>query len=299
MKNETEITIAYIALEHAEEAFVGEQRRVTQSTGRLEGLKVRAVQTEDEYIPLVQEINLGRFELRGVTPALQSAADASVPRLEEPDRLEIDFHPVQILALVRTRENRLVLADLGEGQVDLPQDIRLLGVVPAPAGTFEVTSYDSLTKQNNKLGYHFNGTVPTIWVNLALRKREAAQAEKRRRQEEIEKERRDAAEHAEQERIAAQMREAAEAMPVEMFETKDREVAAQLRAAYRLQIVQSKRAKDANGQVIFSIEDPEGHGPGIAAAVATKRKELAAQHEDPDAWFERQRREADEVLSAR
>jgi hypothetical protein len=64
-----------------------------------------------------------------------------------------------------------------------------------------------------------------------------------------------------------------------MFETKDREVAAQLRAAYRLQIVQSKRAKDSNGQVVFRIEDPDGYGPSIPGGVATKRKELAAQHD--------------------
>jgi hypothetical protein len=43
------------------------------------------------------------------------------------------------------------------------------------------------------------------------------------------------------------------------------------------------------------IEDPERHGPGVAAAVAAKREELAAQRIDPDAWFERQRREADEA----
>jgi hypothetical protein len=257
---------------------------------------VRSVQTEDEYIPLVQEINLGRFELRGVTPALQSEADTSVPSLPAQDRLKIDFRPVQILAIVRTRENRLVLADLGEGEVDLPQDARLLGVLPAPA--FEVTADDDLTQETNKLGYHFNGTVPGTWADLALRKREAAQAEEGRRQEAIENERRQAAERAEQETKAAQKRRD-EAKPVPRFETKDTEAAAQLRAAYRPQIVLSKRSQDANGKVIFSIEDPEGHGPGIAAAVAAKRKELAAQHEDADAWFERQRREADEALAAR
>ena len=136
-------------------------------------------------------------------------------------------------------------------------------------------------------------------MDLALQRRKTTLNERRQVQHEKEERRRQAAERAAQEAAAAQMRRKAEAMPVEMFETKDREVAAQLRAAYRPQIVQSKRAMDANGQVIFSIEDPEGHGPSIAAAVATKRKELAAQHEDADAWFERQRREADEVLSAR
>jgi hypothetical protein len=96
---------------------------------------------------------------------------------------------------------------------------------------------------------------------------------------------------AEQEAKAAQKRRD-EAKPVPRFETKDSEAAAQLRASYRLQIVQSKRAQDANGQIVFSIEDPEGRGPSIAAGVAARREELAAQHEDADAWFERQRREA-------
>ena len=132
------------------------------------------------------------FELRGVTPVLQSEEDTSVPRLPEQDRLEIDFHPVQILAIVRTRDNRLQLADLGEGEIDLPQDVRLLGVLPASAGTFEVTAYDSLTDENNKLGYHFNGTVPGTWVDLAQSKREAALAKQRRERAESEKERRQA-----------------------------------------------------------------------------------------------------------
>jgi hypothetical protein len=88
-------------------------------------------------------------------------------------------------------------------------------------------------------------------------------------------------------------------VPVATFETKDAEVASQLTAAYRLQFVVSKRAKDGNGQVVFRIEDPDGLGPSIAAGVAAKRKELAAQHEDADAWFERQRREAEEAALAR
>jgi len=51
--------------------------------------------------------------------------------------------------------------------------------------------------------------------------------------------------------------------------------------------------------VTVRIEDPDGLGPSIAAGVAAKRKELAAQHEDADAWFERQRREAEEAALAR
>jgi hypothetical protein len=54
-----------------------------------------------------------------------------------------------------------------------------------------------------------------------------------------------------------------------------------------------------SGQVAFSIEDPERRGLGVAAAVAAKRAELAAHRVDADAWFETQRREADEALSAR
>ncbi|HXP17012.1 MAG TPA: hypothetical protein VN868_07915, partial [Terriglobales bacterium] len=102
-------------------------------------------------------------------------------------------------------------------------------------------------------------------------------------------ERRQAAERAEQEPKAAQKRKDEE-VPVPTFETKDSEVAAQLRAAYRPQFVRSKRAKDANGQVVFSMEDPERREPGVATAVAAKREEHAAQRIDPDEWFERQRR---------
>jgi hypothetical protein len=44
---------------------------------------------------------------------------------------------------------------------------------------------------------------------------------------------------------------------------------------------------------------PERRGPGVAAAVAAKREELGAQRVDADAWFEKQRREADEAVPAR
>jgi hypothetical protein len=88
-----------------------------------------------------------------------------------------------------------------------------------------------------------------------------------------------AAERAKQEAKAAQKR-----VPVPTFETKDAEVAAQLSAAYRPQFVRSKRAKDASGQIVFSIEDPERRGPGVAAEVAAKREELAAQRMNPDAF---------------
>jgi hypothetical protein len=82
---------------------------------------------------------------------------------------------------------------------------------------------------------------------------------------------RQAADAAEKDRQAAAKRKAEE-KPVEMFETSDPEVVAQLRATYRPQSVQSKRAKNANGQVAFRIEDPERRGPGVAEAVAAKRR---------------------------
>ena len=299
MKTETDITIGYIALGHSEKVFIGETRTEPRCQAKLVALKLRSVETEGMFIEPIEEVALGQLSVRGVTPAIAATADASVPRLEEPEGLEVDFHPVQSLGIVRTREKMLMLADLGDDEITLPPDTELVGVVPAPAGTFEVRAYDGETDERNKLGYHVNGTVPRNWIELALARREKTLNERRRVQHEKDEKRRQAAERAEQEAKAAQMRREADAMPVEMFETKDREVASQLRSAYRLQIVQSKRAKDANGQVVFRIEDPEGHGPGIAAAVATKRKELAAQHEDADAWFERQRREADEALAAR
>ena len=58
---------------------------------------------------------------------------------------------------------------------------------------------------------------------------------------------RKAAERVEQEAKAAQKRRD-EAKPVEMFETKDYEFAAQLTAVYRPQFVRSKLAQDANGR---------------------------------------------------
>jgi hypothetical protein len=299
MKNHTEVTVAYVALEHVEEFALSEKRNETRRQAKVVALKVRSVATGGFLIAPVEDVFLGNFAIRGVTPAVSASSDASVPQLEEFDRLEITFELVQNLAILSTREKKLVLAGINDIAVTLPQDATLVAVVPAPAGTFHVTAFDIDTDEQNELGYHINGTVPQDWNGIALRKREAALSEQRRIKNEKESQRRQASERAELEAKAAQMRREAEAMPVEMFETKDREVAAQLRVAYRLQIVQSKRTKDANGQVVFRIEDPDGYGPSIAAAVATKRKELAAQHEDADAYFERQRREADEVLAAR
>jgi hypothetical protein len=299
MKNETEVTIAHIALSRDKNMSIGENRKDIRKETKLVALKVRSVETEGFFIELVEEIALGNFSIVGITHVLVAESDASVPSLAEPEGLEINRHPVQSLGIVRTRDKKLMLAVIGDKEVTLPPDTELVGVALAPTGTFHVSAYDDSTLENFKLGYHINGTPSPNWVALALARREKTLNERRREEREKEGKRRQASERAAQEAAAAQMRREAEAIPGEMFTTKDREVAAQLRAAYRLQIVQSKRAKDANGQVVFRIEDPEGHGPGIAAAVATKRKELAAQHEDADAWFERQRREADEVLSAR
>jgi hypothetical protein len=62
----------------------------------------------------------------------------------------------------------------------------LVGLVPAPAGTFEVTAYDIITDGNNKSGYHLSGTVARNWVEIA-RNREVALAERQRRKKEREK----------------------------------------------------------------------------------------------------------------
>src|SRR5690348_9104199 len=52
--------------------------------------------------------------------------------------------------------------------------------ISAPTGTFEVTVYDIVTDKDSKLGYHFSGTVPRNWVEIALHKRESILNERRR-----------------------------------------------------------------------------------------------------------------------
>jgi hypothetical protein len=64
------------------------------------------------------------------------------------------------------------------------------------AGTFEVTAFDDLTQETNKLGYTFAGTVPLDWVALAKRKREAVLSERRRVKAEKEAQLRQAAERS-------------------------------------------------------------------------------------------------------
>jgi hypothetical protein len=295
MKNETSITVGFVALYHEENVLIGDTRREWQREAKIVPLKIRSVETGGFIIEPVEDIFLGKFEIRGVTPVSSPASDASMPHLEEPGQMKIYFDPVQSLAIVRTRENKLAFADLGDDEeTALPKDAQLVGVVPAPAGTFEVTAHDSLTEQNNKLGYHFAGTVPGTWADLALRKREAAQAEERRRQEEIEKERRQAAERAEQEAAAAQKRREAEAQPVEMFETADSEVAARLREVYRPALISIKKVG-----VKYLVADYEDYGKEIAIAVQNERAELRRQNMDPDQAFAKRREERAEALAAR
>jgi hypothetical protein len=292
MKDETDITIAHIALSRDKDMSIGENRKDIRKEAKLVALKVRSVETEGFFIEQEEEIALGSFSIVGITPAI--VGSASVPRLKEPEGLKIDFHPVQSLGIVRTRDKKLILAVIGDKEVTLPPDTELVGVVAAPVGAFEVTAYDSLTKQNNKLGYHFTGTVPGTWTDLALRKREAAQEEKRRRQEEIENERRQAAERAEQEAKAAQMKREADAQPVEMFTTSDPEVADRLREAYRPALISIKKVG-----VKYFVEDYEDRGKEIAASVQNERAELRRQNADPDKVFAKRREERAEILAGR
>jgi hypothetical protein len=292
MKNETEITIGYVALGHSEKVFIGETRTEPRCQAKLVALKLRSVETEGMFIEPIEEVALGQLSVRGVTPAIAATADASVPRLEEPEGLEVDFHPVQSLGLVRTREKMLMLADLGDDEITLPPDTELVGVVPAPAGTFEVRAYDGETDERNKLGYHVNGTVPRNWVELALARRETTLNERRRVQHEKDEKRRQAAERAQQEKAAQKQRD--EQKPVENFETTDPEVVARLREAYRFLLIHIKKSEGK-----YFIEDVENRGPAIASTVQTEREELRKQNADPDKVFAKRREEAAEALAAR
>jgi hypothetical protein len=294
MKNGTEITIGYVALGHSEKVFIGETRTEPRCQAKLVALKLRSVETEGMFIEPIEEVALGQLSVRGVTPAIAATADASVPRLEEPEGLEINFHPVQSLGIVRTRENKLVLAHLGEDEITLPPDTELVGVAPSPAGTFHVSAYDDATLEKFKLGYRVNGTPSPNWVALALARREKTLAERRRVQHEKDEKRRQAADRAAQEARAAQKRRAAEAMPIEMFETADSEVASRLREAYRPALVQGKKV---GGK--YFIEDPEDLGTEITVAVQSERQTLREQNIDPDTVFVKRREEAAEALAAR
>jgi hypothetical protein len=293
MKNETEITVGYVALEHAEQVAIGERRSETRRQAKLVALKVRSVETDGMFIEPVEEIALGLFGIRGITPVSSSASNAAVPHLEEPEKVEITREPVQSLGLVRTRENKLVLADLGEDEVALPNDDQLVGVVPAPAGTFSVNVYDGATNEEFRLGFHINGTAPRNWVELALARRETTLNERRRVQREKEEKRRQAAERTEQDAKAAQKRKAEET-PVPVFETTDPEVAARLREAYRFLLIHIKKS---GGK--YFIEDVENRGPAIALAVQNEREELRKQGVDADKYFGKKREEYVEALAAR
>src|SRR6266481_2618578 len=112
MKNETAITIGYVALEHGEEFALSEKRNETRRQARVVALKVRSIETSGFLIDPVEGVFLGKFAIRGVTPAVSASSDASVPQLQEFDRLEITFELVQNLAILSTREKKLVLAGI-------------------------------------------------------------------------------------------------------------------------------------------------------------------------------------------
>jgi len=153
---ETSIAVAFIALGHTENAAISEKRYERHCQARLVALKLRSVETEGMFIEPVEEIALGKLSVRGVTPVSAVVSDAKVPPHDEPEKLEIDFDPVQSFGIVSTREKTLVLADLGDEEVLLPADLELIGVVPAPAGTFSVNVYDGETNDEFRLGYHIN-----------------------------------------------------------------------------------------------------------------------------------------------
>jgi hypothetical protein len=252
MDKPTDSTIGYIGIERTLTVSVGETRTAKQNIARIVPVKVRSIETSDEYILPVEEIVLGNFdEVRGVTSVPTPAVDVLIPRLDEPEGLEFAFESVQTFGLVRTPKSRLVLADLGQDEeIKLPLDSALVGVVPAPPGTFAVTIYDTRTDQDSKLGYHFNGTPQRNWVEIALHKRESILNERRRIQREKEEERRQIAERAQQETKAAQKREADAKKPIERFETADREVAARIREAYFSRIIHtSKVAKNISSKI--------------------------------------------------
>jgi hypothetical protein len=273
--------------------LVGDTRREWQRKAKIVPLKIRSVETEKVFIDPVEEIALGNFSIVGVTAASATVSDAKVPPHEEPEKLEIDFHLVQNLAILSTRENTLVLADFDDEEITLPSDTKLVGVVPAPSGTFHVSAYDDATLENFKLGYHVNGTPSPNWVALALARREATLNERRRVQHEKDEKRRLAAEHAEQEAATAQKRQA-EAKPVPVFETTDYEVTVRLREAYRPALIHVKKS---GGK--YLVEDVERHGQAIAVAVQAERAELRKQNADPDRVFAKRREERAEALAAR
>ncbi len=290
--NETAVTVAFVALEHVKQSSVGENRREVRREARIVKLGLRSVETSGFLIEPVDELALGDFKIIGITPAVSAQADVDPPRFEQPDGLEFSFEPVQSLGIVRDRENTLKLAVLADQPTALPQDVELVGVVPAPVGMYAVSAYSTETDEV-QLGFAVAGTPPVDWVGIAERKRNAARAEERREREQRERERRQAEARAERESRAVQKREA-ERVLVETFETTDPEVAARLRESYGRMLVRTRRLGAK-----FMIEDSEGRGAEILATVQQEREELIAQGEDPDKIFERRRDEAALALAAR
>jgi len=287
------ITLGFVALQRVSKESIGESRGYRdRRMAKLVPIRVRSISADSAFIPLAKEISLST-DVSVVEATFRPVAKGEIVLPEEKgvdhsaQTLEFTFERIPVLALIKTRDSQLMLANIDlDDEMQLPPNFELVGVVAAPVGTHSLNVYDKKTDELYLLGYVFPNTIQPDWVQLALDRREGVLAERAAERLEREAERRAELEETAHAKKAKLETAATLAKPVPTFATSDKEVVYQLQEAYaaryRRRVAVTRNAPDQP----YLVEDPENFGPSISEKVASGREELGP---GADAQFERER----------
>jgi hypothetical protein len=291
------IDLGYAAAQREYQTQRGESSGMqTHRTAKLVPLRVKSVAMADsDFIPLATAHSLAGYHVVGVTwRPVKGDEMISFPPAETKTGLEFHHKTIQAFGVVLTRTGQLVLLPANGLDQKLPDGSELAGTIPAPKGTHLLRAHDRVTDEEMyTLGIVFPNTVQPDWVGLALDRREKVLAELEEERREREAERRA---EMEAERLA-KVEASKPPKPMPTFETSDIEVVRRMRSNYGY-LSLNIETSGSGESLRYHVDDPNGFGPGLAAAVADERAELERANVDADAEFAKRRDRADEHARA-